>query len=276
VSPPTVSVIMATYNGRGTVERSVRSLLGQTLPPTEIIIVDDGSTDGTPEVLARLQLEIPNLRVAGTPDNRGAPAALNLAISMAEGDFLAIADDDDVCLPHRLEVSVELLERSGADMAGGQVVGALRWPLRFATSRFPTDPAGTAKRIADGCDPLPHVTMMVRRDGFERFGRYRPSPRGEDLELMLRWARRGARIVVSPEVLAIYTFRREFFSVDTQTRWMVLTRHARVTALLDDHEVRPFADWFCTHEIRPARREARRRVVRLTASLVLGTLFRRS
>ena len=93
---------------------------------------------------------------------------------------------------------------------------------------------------------------------------------------MLRWAHRGACIVMSPEVLATYTFRWEFFRIDTQTRWMIFTRYARTVALLDDDEVPSFADWFSRQEIGPSRREARRRVVRLTVRLALGTLIRRS
>jgi glycosyltransferase involved in cell wall biosynthesis len=275
VSAGTVSVIMGTLNGRNTIERSVRSLAAQTREPLEIVVVDDGSTDGTPDVLAELQLEIPNLVVAATPDNRGIPAAYNRALSLASGDYVAISDDDDVCDPRRLQVSADLLDQSGADMTGGQVVGTLRWPLRFAKSRFPTDPAGIAQRIAEGGDPLPHITMMVRRDGFERFGAYRPNPRAADLELMLRWAHRGAHIVVSPEVLADYTFRWEFLRVDTQTRWMLLTRYARAIAPLDDHEVPSFDQWFSRQEIWPARREALRRVFRLSARMGLGTLIRR-
>ncbi len=274
--PPTVSVIMATYQGRSTVERSIRSLVSQTLTPLEIIVVVDGSTDGTAEVLAEMAQEVPNLRVVVRPENRGVVATTNEAISLARGDFVAIADDDDVCAPQRLEVSAGLLERTGADMTGGQVVGRLWWPLRFATSRFPTDPAGTAQCVAEGVDPLPHITMMVRRDGFQRFGTYRPNPRASDLELMLRWAHRGARIVVSPEVLATYTFRWEFFRVGTQSGWTTSSRYARTIAPLDDDEVPSFADWFAPEEIGPARREARRRVFRLMMRLVLGTLVRRS
>jgi len=276
VSASTVSVVMGTYNGASEVERSVRSLLAQTLTPKEIVVVDDGSTDDTPAVLRRLALDEPTVTVVSMPKNRGNIAALNLGISVATGDYVAIADDDDVSVPHRLETSLRLIEERDADMVGGQVVGVWRWPLRFATSRFPTDPAGTAERIAGGFDPLPHITMMVRRDRFERFGAYRPNPRGGDMELMLRWARQGARIVVSPEVLATYTFRGEFFDPEVQTRWMVLTNYAREVALIDDDDdVPPFDQWFTRHRIGPARREARKRVVRLAGRLAVGTLFRR-
>ena len=112
--------------------------------------------------------------------------------------------------------------------------------------------------------------MMARRDGFERFGAYRRLHRAADLELMLRWAHRGARIEVSPEVLAVYSFRPEFFSIDTQTAWMIMTRYARLAATLADEDVPDFAQWFSRQRLGPARREAVVRVARLTARLGVG------
>jgi cellulose synthase/poly-beta-1,6-N-acetylglucosamine synthase-like glycosyltransferase len=276
VTTSTVSVIIGTYQRCNSIERCIRSLLAQTLAPLEIIVVDDGSTDRTPEVLTAMAREVPNLQVVLHPGNLGVAAALNEAVRHARGGYVAIADDDDVYLPRRLEASVALLESTGADMVGGQVVGSLRGPLRFATSRFPTDPAASAQRIAEGNDPLPHITMMVRRDAFERFGGYRPISRAADLELMLRWAHRGARIAVSPEVMADYTFRWEFFRVGTQTEWMLRTRYARAIAPLDDDEVLSFDDWFTGDEVMAARREAQRRIFRLVVRLGVGTLVRRS
>jgi glycosyltransferase involved in cell wall biosynthesis len=276
VTTSTVSVIIGTHQRCNSIEPCIRSLLDQTLSPLEIIVVDDGSTDGTPEVLTALAREVPNMQVVLQPVNRGVAATLNEAVRHAHGDYVAIADDDDVYLPRRLEASVALLERTGADMVGGQVVGSLRRPLRFAISRFPTSPAGTAQRIAEGNDPLPHITMMVRRDGFERFGGYRSISRAADLELMLRWAHRGARIAVSPEVMADYRFRWEFFRVGTQTEWMLRTRYARAIALLDDDEMLSFDDWFTRDEVKAARREARHRVARLVVRLGVGTLVRGS
>lgn len=278
MSTPTVTVVMATYRRPELVVASVRSLAEQTMAPSEIIVVDDCSGDDTLAVLADLQREIPQLRVVSTPENRGASVALNRAISLSTGDYIAIADDDDVCRPRRLELSVELLERTGADMVGGQVIGALRWPLRFATSRFPTDAEGIRRRIEAGFDPLPHITLMFRRASIDRFGGYREVARVADLELMLRWAHRGARAVVSPEVFATYRFRREFFDVDTQTRWMMLAAYAREMALTDADElpVAAFDEWFLRQPLAPARREARSRVARLIARLMVGTVFRRS
>ena len=112
--------------------------------------------------------------------------------------------------------------------------------------------------------------MIVRRDALECFGGYRALFQGEDLELMLRWAHRGARLAVSPAVLANYRFRPQFFSVDTQTRWMLNTRYARTIATLDDADVPELARWLSTTEIGAARREAVLRVARLAVRLALG------
>ncbi|HEY5663875.1 MAG TPA: hypothetical protein VIS05_07550, partial [Ilumatobacter sp.] len=86
----------------------------------------------------------------------------------------------------------------------------------------------------------------------------------------------GAHIAVSNEVLATYTFRPEFFSIGTQTRWMLFTKYARDIATLPDDEVPEFQRWFVGQAITPARREARRRVGRLAARLAVGTLVRRN
>jgi glycosyltransferase involved in cell wall biosynthesis len=278
VSRPTVSVVISTYRRPDLLTASVRSVAEQTLAPDEIIVVDDCSGDDTLDALADLRREIPALRVVEMPENRGTAMALDTALSLATGDYVAIADDDDVCAPRRLEWSVELAERTGADMIGGQVVGAMRWPLRFATSRFPTDAEGIARRVASGFDPLPHITMMLRRESIDRFGGYRDVVRAADLELMLRWAHQGAHIEVSPEVFATYRFRREFFDFDTQTRWMMLAAYAREQARTDPAgpPMPSFGEWFLRQPLGPARREARSRLFRLSVRLALGTVLRRS
>jgi glycosyltransferase involved in cell wall biosynthesis len=269
---PRVSVIIGVFNGEEVVGRCIESIVNQSLPPFEILVIDDGSTDSSSAVLAGLQDRWPGLIQVHRQENQGVAAVLNRAISMSSGEFVAVADQDDFYLEHRLEASVELLGRTGADMMGGQLVGTLGKRLRLATSRFSTDAEGIAERIRRGFDPLPHTTMMVRRNCFDRFGSYRLVRRAADLELMLRWADRGAQIVVSPEVMGSYTLRPEHLSIDTQTRWMVATGYAREICGLPDDLVPDFADWFAGFPIGPAQREARRRVLRLTARLALGSL----
>lgn len=271
---PTISVVLSVLDGERFVGRCIDMLAAQTFRPCEIVVIDDGSTDSTSTELLAARDRHGDLVRVQRHTNRGQGASLAVAHSMCTGTYIATADVDDLYPPDRLARSVELMESTGADLGGGQVDGWLdtpwRRPLRFAVSRFPTDPEGIASRIAEGLDPLPHTTMIIRRSALDRFGGYRSVPRAPDLELMLRWGLQGARIAVSPNVLASYRFRREFFSVHTQTRWMICTRYARAVAAASDDEMDDFAVWFAREPLGPARREAIVRVLRLTARLGAG------
>ncbi len=112
MSRPTVSVIMPVYNGAAYLVDSVDSVVRQTLPPAEIVVVDDGSTDGTPELLAALQTPFPK-RVL-RQETRGQSAARNVAASVATGTYLAFLDHDDIWKPQHLERLVGLLEADPA------------------------------------------------------------------------------------------------------------------------------------------------------------------
>lgn len=102
-----VSVVIPAYNFGAFLPETIRSVREQTHPDVEIVVVDDGSTDETPEVLKRV--EGPDLRWRHTP-NRGVSAARNLGIELAEGDYVAFLDADDLWLPEKLERQVRLLQ----------------------------------------------------------------------------------------------------------------------------------------------------------------------
>ena len=128
--PPSVSVVIPTYNYARFVGRAIDSALAQTATPAEIIVIDDGSTDETPQVLDRYAGRVTTLRQA----NSGVSATRNVGISMARGDLVALLDSDDVWRPTKLERQLELLSRHpecGAIGCGVEVVGPEGIPLRF-------------------------------------------------------------------------------------------------------------------------------------------------
>ncbi|HEX7830401.1 MAG TPA: glycosyltransferase family A protein [Thermoanaerobaculia bacterium] len=102
----TISVIIPSWNRAREVGAAIDSALAQTLPPLEVIVVDDGSTDETPEVLARYGDGIRVLRQT----NQGVAAARNAGIAIARGDLLAFLDSDDVWLPRKLELQAARFE----------------------------------------------------------------------------------------------------------------------------------------------------------------------
>jgi glycosyltransferase involved in cell wall biosynthesis len=111
---PTVSVVIPAYNHARYLTEAIASALGQTLPAAEVIVVDDGSTDETPQVLARHRDRVRIVRQA----NRGVSAARNAGAMLAQGDLLAFLDADDVWRPEKLEAQAE---RFAADPALGLV-----------------------------------------------------------------------------------------------------------------------------------------------------------
>ncbi|HVF37605.1 MAG TPA: glycosyltransferase family 2 protein, partial [Sphingomicrobium sp.] len=98
--PPAISVVMPVYNRADSVGRAVASVLAQDFPDFELIVVDDGSTDGTAEAVSA---EIdPRLRLIRLPGNAGGNAARNRGIEAARAPLIAFLDSDDAYLPHKL------------------------------------------------------------------------------------------------------------------------------------------------------------------------------
>jgi GT2 family glycosyltransferase len=126
--PPTFSVIMAAYQGAGTIAAAVDSALSQTYPPVDVVVCDDGSTDDLERALAPLRDRITLVRQT----NAGQASALNNAARVAHGEFLAVLDQDDIFLRERLEALAALgAQRPDLDLlttdeyleVGGRIVG---------------------------------------------------------------------------------------------------------------------------------------------------------
>ena len=204
-----ISVLLPVYNAAQTVERAVRSLNINELRDAEIVAVDDGSTDGSGEILARLQGEIPRLHVHTQP-HRGIVAALSTGIERAAGEYIARMDADDVSLPRRLERQRSLLDQHASiGLVTGRVrfggdrrrakgyatyvdwINTLRDPDEFASSRFIES-------------PLAHPAVMFRRACAHRFGGYRDGPFPEDYELWLRWMEAGVLFASIPDDVLVW------------------------------------------------------------------------
>src|SRR5258707_685838 len=99
---------MPVYNARRYVAEAARSVLGQTFTDFEFVVIDDGSTDGSAEVVEQAAAGDPRLRLV-RQQNKGVSAASNLGTELARGEFLARVDADDVCCPERLAKQVAFL-----------------------------------------------------------------------------------------------------------------------------------------------------------------------
>lgn len=196
---PLVTVLLPVHNGERYLHEAVESILTQTLASFELLLVDDGSTDGT-EAICRSFAD-PRVRVLRQEKNAGIVSALNVGIDCVATQYVARMDADDVAHPDRLARQVAFLE-SRPDIAacGAWAVelrdGRLRDVMRRPTGRFLQQ---TAWRPV----PILHPTACFRTDVLREF-RYRPDyQHAEDYDLWLRLCRQY-RIDNVPAVLLRY------------------------------------------------------------------------
>ncbi|MBC7104582.1 MAG: glycosyltransferase family 2 protein, partial [Firmicutes bacterium] len=107
-----VSVVITAYNAAGFLERAVTSVLGQTVPVSEVVVVDDASEDETPAVAGALARGHARVRYVRREENGGASAARNEGVRRARGAWIAFLDADDAWLPEKLERQFAALERN--------------------------------------------------------------------------------------------------------------------------------------------------------------------
>src|SRR6202034_68067 len=116
------SSLIPAYNVAGIIERAIRSAAAQTLPPSEILVIDDCSNDSTVEVVQALAREIPSVRLHSTRVNGGPSAARNVGLREAKADWIALLDSDDAWKPGRLERLSEVAAATSADFVADNLV----------------------------------------------------------------------------------------------------------------------------------------------------------
>jgi glycosyltransferase involved in cell wall biosynthesis len=184
-----VSVLVPTYDRAGYLGASLRSVLDQTFSDLEVVVVDDGSTDGTADVLARIA--DPRLRVVRQP-HAGCAAALNGGLAVARGRYIARNDSDDVWLPNLLSELVPVLEANPAlglvygRCQGMRADGAPSGATRGLPLRYPHDPF----RSLLYADYTASIATVYRRSCLDLVGAYDATlVHSEDWDLVLRVAR---------------------------------------------------------------------------------------
>ena len=189
---PTISVVMSVYNGEQYLEDAINSMLCQTATDFEFIVIDDGSTDGTANLLQQFRAGDDRIQVVNH-QNVGLTASLNIGVRQARGEFIARMDSDDRSDPRRLEAQLAYL-RSHSDCV------ALGSSLRLidpdgdslGDSQPPIHHGEIVESLYRGIGSLPHPSVLMRRKAFERVGGYRESFRyAQDLDLWLRLAEIG-------------------------------------------------------------------------------------
>jgi len=210
-SSPTVSVVMPTYNRAHLLQQVVESILSQDFEDLELVIVDDGSTDRTADVVRELQARDPRVRYVPLPQNRGVGFARDAGLRYARGKYIALADSDDLWLPGRLRAQAQCLQRyPQIDIIFGEFLNIdhVKGTQRLALANSPGLRDVTARPIEDDLflvergieigilrsNFIAAQTMVLRREIFDRVGGFNATLRmSEDLEFCWRAAVLGAR-----------------------------------------------------------------------------------
>jgi glycosyltransferase EpsE len=197
---PRVSVVTTVYNGEPYVDRAIPSILAQTLENFEWILVDDGSTDRTPEILQELAGRDSRVRVF-SPGRLGITAAANYGISRARGEYIARQDFDDRSYAERLRLQVAFLDaHPDVGVVGGSYVLVDEIRGERYVRMPPTQHSEILPAMARSI-PFANTLVAFRRQVWSDAGGYPEVADLEDLMLWIKAAKLGWRFASIGEVL---------------------------------------------------------------------------
>lgn len=218
-----VSVVVPCFNGERTVGETIETALKQTWEPLEVIVVDDGSTDNSPEVLRGFRNRI---TVAFGP-NCGASSARNKGTALASGDYIQFLDADDLLAQNAVESRVLALEASGADVAYGdwqrfEVSGKGSRRFGEIVSRQIEDIDADVQIACATAFWAPPAALLYRRRIVDAIGSWHEGlPVIQDARYLFDAARHGAKFVHVPGVSAFYRSAGPSLSRGSQRRFML-------------------------------------------------------
>ena len=184
---PSISVVMPVFNCDRYVREAVESVLNQTYSDFEFIIVNDGSTDNTLNIINEYANKDSRVKVINQP-NSGIVAALNCGLNAANGDWIFRMDGDDISFPYRFALQIEAIRKDSSLLllgAGCQQINSLGTPLKI--NRYPLDQSGLLRRLLTMKPFFPHPTACFHRATVIQLGGYRERfQHAEDFDLWLR------------------------------------------------------------------------------------------
>jgi glycosyltransferase involved in cell wall biosynthesis len=192
-SQPLVSVAMPAYNAERFLAQAIESVLGQSYPHLELLVIDDASSDQTSSIAERYAARDPRVRVLRNQHNLHVPKTRNRGFAELDpsAKYVAIMDSDDVCLPDRIERQVAFLEsHPSCALVGGHTIIIDEQGREIGRRRYPVTHQQIA-RVITRYNPIAQPTAMIRKAALDAVGVYDETfPRCEDYELWMRIAAR--------------------------------------------------------------------------------------
>ena len=220
---PLITIGLTCYNASDTIARAINSAIVQDYPNTEILIVNDCSSDNSVAVIEEAIAQAPNARLINHVNNTGFAGALNSIIKNAKGEFIAIMDDDDISLPQRISTQYKtIIDYESKTNARYLACWTSGYKLYDNGYRAPFKAIGSRPRVPVGKDLIacqlymprdPHVffgsgtpscSLMVRKRLYDEIGLYDTTMRRtEDTDFALRLAMKDGHFIGCPEELVI-------------------------------------------------------------------------
>jgi glycosyltransferase involved in cell wall biosynthesis len=224
---PRVSVVMAVHNGQAYLKEAVDSILRQSFSAFEFIIVDDGSTDRSGEILDACAAADSRIRVI-KQENMGLTRSLNRGLSLSRGEFIARMDADDVSLPNRFQLQVNFFETHPDHVLLGAEVLEISPegdPLCFGGRA--TDHVEIRRRmLLGGGDAVSHPVVMIRKTALDQVGSYDEAfQTTQDLDLFLRLSEVG-QVANLPQHLLLWRQHPASVNKTKFATWPLLKRLA--------------------------------------------------
>jgi len=202
---PTISVIITVYNSEKYISEAVQSILDQTYDNFELIIIDDGSTDNSLDILTDFARTDKRIRLISR-ENKGIVVSSNEGVSLAQGKYIARMDSDDISVTDRFEKQLNFL------IANPSVVAASGWyqymdekGRKLTTIKMPLDNESIQKSCMEGVPALCHGAVMIRQSALKEICGYDSAFKKatEDLDLFLRLGEVGELGNISDTILKV-------------------------------------------------------------------------
>ena len=212
---PKISVIMSVYNGEKYLKEAIESILNQTFKDFEFIIINDGSIDGTTEILEKYDRQDARVKIINQ-ENMGLTKSLNKGIKLAKGEYIARMDADDIALPERFEKQTEFMKKYPEIGAvgcwyylidkDGEIIKKCRPPTKFSE----------IKKALLSIAPLIHPGTMFKKRALQKVNFYDESFKyAQDRDLLLRILK-YYQLSVVPEFLFKFRYTKESISLQKE------------------------------------------------------------
>ncbi len=223
---------MSVFNGEQFLEEATESIINQSFSDFEFIIVNDCSTDGTPEILNNLLQKDSRVKILKNPGNAGLAKSLNTAIKEAEGEYIARMDSDDISLADRLEKQVNFMDENPDTVLLGTAYYEIdKDGNKLGQNLFPLTDSDLRKKLIK-LNPFCHTSVIMRRTVLLEAGLYNEEiSKAQDYDLWFRLANTGS-LANLPEQLVKRRYNKRSISAareNEQLKWAISIRRNAIS-----------------------------------------------